>query len=936
MKHWRASAPAPVLSAQDRIASTPQSVVLRSLRRRFRQALAKNDAALALRAFQATRADWEQWCLQEEEEEAAAAAEGLKYQQGRPSQRTRENQCSSFKSQQQSSATTLAATTTASPPAAAPSSSSALTQQSSHQAPQQQKSEKTAALLFEFMLPTDPFLLDDYYSPHDSYDTPIDDQVPPPPPQQQQPPLRIRHRVLPWWFRKQQPSQRDHHHHATTTTTTLSIWEHPDRTTPLHEAARVGSPQLTRQLLLAATTTTAASAGGIVDVNVRNGALQTPLHLVAGGGVGYYGASTSTGSDDDDDEDDGIEIAPPPSLLVPPLRPKNNRHIVFGWRHKKKRDNKNNDKDKKAVVPHNQTNNNHNPKQQQQQTEETDRIATAQALLSQQGASTNSVDAAGRTALHYAAAMGRTALCLQVLVDNHIESLLTVVDHTHGRTPCEWAARNHHHALAAALEARAVLYTDPYGMEEELLVGVREPDGFSRKSLVAPFAWFVTLHNSMPREREARLEQGLRGIKVILVAKQEQAAAELGASRAVVAAEESSDDEEQEDDSIPSSLPDEFPLDEDEHVREDQSESSRLEEHRSLEEASSSEHVDLAKEQDILSQLMDTLNKTHVEIFLANHGWDVEAALCSFYRNPLETSLKDAGLSLPPKREVTEQTNQESLQMCLICCEVFDTESSSTQWRRLSSCDHSFCADCMGEYLAEAAKSRTTGLSIRCPHHACNVPLSPMEIVELAPTTDAFEALLRTANENMVLSAKDLRYCPHPGCEGVVKFSVPSYARKYINKKGLDTDLLETVGAVCTAVGDMSDDVPLTYEGVGDPHYYQSSSSVQPSTAHRFCFQCGELFTHWPVPCATLNEWNEAVKVKVGEVEGDSEKHADVAQKLWMKTNTRSCPKVRLHVPNGLLIRSFACNDPVSSFRSNMHVRISARSRFRRMTAAIT
>jgi hypothetical protein len=158
-------------------------------------------------------------------------------------------------------------------------------------------------------------------------------------------------------------------------------------------------------------------------------------------------------------------------------------------------------------------------------------------------------------------------------------------------------------------------------------------------------------------------------------------------------------------------------------------------------------------------------------------------------------------------------------------------------------------------------------------------------------TIEDYEVLLDATTEHFVLRVKDIKYCPHPDCVGVVKFN-PLECRHNLE---IRDDGLETVGAVCTASGEHGNDAPLTYEGVGDPAYYQSTSSVQPKTAHRFCFHCGSTDIHWPIPCQKLVEWKEEVKRQVGEVaggDGDDENYNDVAQKLWMKANTRPCPKV--------------------------------------------
>ena len=270
---------------------------------------------------------------------------------------------------------------------------------------------------------------------------------------------------------------------------------------------------------------------------------------------------------------------------------------------------------------------------------------------------------------------------------------------------------------------------------------------------------------------------------------------------------------------------------------------------------------------------------------------------------------------------------------CRICYQSF--KSTSPQWKSLSGCKHSFCKDCLGDYISDCADSKSYGLAILCPHHECNLPLSPLEIAELSPSSQAYDQLLETENKNFVVSksinmlflskteqelipkkivshsslfplqciieAKDVRFCPHPGCEGIVKFISPLFAKK----AKIDPALLHTVGAVCSVC--RSDDenlsdcaaIPRTYEGVPDPNYKDCRSSQPPRKAHRFCFCCGEQGFHWPVTCSRLADWKVAVEeqeleVRDGHEEGDTGNYNDLAQKLWLKTNTRPCPKVSL------------------------------------------
>jgi hypothetical protein len=168
--------------------------------------------------------------------------------------------------------------------------------------------------------------------------------------------------------------------------------------------------------------------------------------------------------------------------------------------------------------------------------------------------------------------------------------------------------------------------------------------------------------------------------------------------------------------------------------------------------------------------------------------------------------------------------------------------------------------------------------------------LTKNELQSLAPAL--WESLLGAADENFVATSEDLKFCPHSGCTGVVQRLVPSF----ISEEGFDHDIIDISGAVCVMLPEGAEDkgAPLTYEGVRDKRYVMSKGSTQPHMAHRFCFACGAESVHWPIPCEKLEEWKKKVREEVADQdEGEGAgNYQDVAQRLWMKANTRPCPQV--------------------------------------------
>lgn len=785
---------------------------------------------------------------------------------------------------------------------------------------------------------------------------------------------------------------------------------HPNATTPLHEAARLGHDKLVQFLL----------SNPLVDINARNGAGRTPL-IMAAGGVTEQEASRAWSS-----------TATPLGIRVPQPVPTTQaqqqqstssptskaaravrRFIRAGLLSKSRSADARSESKQQQQYAIRLSDSNHKRLL-------INRTNTTLTILAYshpddgsdhagQGPSINSVDALGRTALHYAAEMGRTEVCQAIA--NSFGAMLTVVDDM-GRTPIDLAgAQAQCKELAAYLEARAILYVDPYGMDEELLAAVEKQRNYSsRKSdqgradtsksyLVPPFAWFETWDMAQVQiEREARIDCCLASIqRVSRLKMQDQVKAQKNAQMKSLETEipwfvdalqveqrtsgsadgdhgndmvvvdsndcqphteplieepintgmqmqsetESemetpavSDDEKNEEciEKLPlvSTVDDEPRLgvasvsghDADSDMRpasigKQGSETKPTPEKdasltvnaandnsNDCDDADSNGAVRLA-DNDMGDQeapalvrtdydVFEHVHKAHIELLLKHHQWDGEMVIKRFAESPY-AAFMEAEVPIPVsvgvRSELATHGSTDMELMCLICCDAFD--SQSTNFRHLTGCKHSFCVGCLGDYLTMHANARTSGMTIACPHHDCNVPLTPLEIAELSPTTDVFERLLVCSSDSFVGAAKDLRYCPHPGCSGIVKINAPVF----VKSNGIDSSVLDIVGATCTATSvGMGPSCDYTYEGMADTNYCNAKSMIPPRKAHRFCFGCGETGIHWPCPCDRLEEWKMEIEKRVEEAKEEGgagiDGHDDIAQKLWLKTNTRPCPKV--------------------------------------------
>ena len=712
-------------------------------------------------------------------------------------------------------------------------------------------------------------------------------------------------------------------------------------TTPLHEAARLGSHEFVRALL---------DWGG--DPNIKNHSGRTALHMVAGGltaseeklvcasEISSHRVNNSKReSPSDEDDNDEKEAIQQPGIRAPvvPLfdainADEESRKAYHGMTKLRSvgRLIKSALRSSKTEAPSTQapeTVTSEEPLTQPDPEQlgklKTERMEAAISILSWtdpktgEGPSINAVDSMGRTALHYAAELGRDDVCMAIL--SKYDAILTIVDEL-GATPCELAAEQDHPDLAAHLEARAILYCDPFGADDDMMAAVLAavadgPNGNSlgqdnEASLVPPFGWFDTLSTEQAgEERTKRLQVGLKKMRNAI----ERRAVEANPKEAINSATNSP-------------VARAKPLDE------------QNEPDNSADEPDTSAFEGANNAGD---KSFGHLEESHVELFLSYHKWNVRAAIAAFRKDPF-SSFKDAGIPVPsgPKSIDSGQSpfwksaGEEDLGskdvfsqsgICLIC---YDDQVDDSEWRQLAGCGHGFCSGCLRDYITDCAGRKTTGLCLPCPHHECQVPISPSLVSELLSSSpEVYARLTDAAVEKFISSAFDMRFCPHPGCSGVVlRKDDPSVSM------GFDSEFLDFVGAVCTHASDprisddSNDDKRCTYEGVCDLEYFNCRSVRQPRKAHRFCFACGED-PHWPVACERLEAWKCKVHKELeglndGTNDGNGGRNFDdLAQKLWIKANTRPCPQVRPDLaPNNLnfpaLIPSIFANFPRNSAMS--------------------
>jgi ankyrin repeat protein len=806
---------------------------------------------------------------------------------------------------------------------------------------EQKFGDQNTAILQSTMKPGDSFIADDFFSPYDQYKQPVLKKLPDPvqhaAEQQALEDERIRRRRArrpQVAFRRlvrrgDQPDDSDlpsltatsGDDSSDTNKTQVPFKQDIYMTTPLHEAARLGAGNFVRFLL---------AQGG--NPNIRNGLCRTALHACAGGlTFEEHTLTCATEATMKETKSGSIEervvglraiFLPEEIFRLMHLDDALNSGVVetkgkkadgsiglMGRLFGSSRGRKSADQVDRAMVDTCSTIR-MQPDPDRLGAITAERMDAMLAILSWvqtktcDGPSINAVDADGRTALHYAAEMGRSDLCMAVL--SNFGAMLTIVDDLGARTPCEVASAQGYKALAAQLEARALLYIDPYGLDDDLLDNMNTVDDGPdpRSRLVPPFKWFRTLSiqavtsEILQRVSTTRAEM-LRAAeeydrRLVLTATNDVSAISIHITgqRSVSNDENQSQGTSSEDETI-------------EHDENDEAKALLQELTDSLDPGLKS---NLTESSTCLAAASSTegifnhLQDSHVERYLTFHKWLVAEAIGEFRKHPVEAFIK-AAVPLPAKIEFTGKSEERICQIC------YDDDVHDENWTQMSGCEHCFCKSCLIDYVYDCAKDKKPMFSINCPHHECSAVFSKHSI-ELLLVNDkpVLESLHKATIETFVTTSDDFKFCPFPACDGIVH----RLPHKKFSSNGFDPRFLNYTGAACTAIpgkSEIGDGCTMTYEGVEDLEY--SSNNRQPPKAHRFCFACGES-VHWPVDCQRLEKWKDKIREEIGDVnsDGKDDDYNDLAQKMWIKANTQKCPSCSVNIEKNDGCNHMICSNP--------------------------
>jgi len=149
------------------------------------------------------------------------------------------------------------------------------------------------------------------------------------------------------------------------------------------------------------------------------------------------------------------------------------------------------------------------------------------------------------------------------------------------------------------------------------------------------------------------------------------------------------------------------------------------------------------------------------------------------------------------------------------------------------SCNHLFCPTCFKEYLEFKVEDKITCVFTTCMMKDCNV-LVPSSLFEKFLSESKYKLYYENLLKNYTEHNDDIKWCPNPGCGRFVK-----------SKNHAPRDVTCECGTV-------------------------------------FCFKCLRE-GHRPCSCLLMDIW-------------DKKNNSDGENVLWLKANTKQCPKCGKHI----------------------------------------
>lgn len=226
------------------------------------------------------------------------------------------------------------------------------------------------------------------------------------------------------------------------------------------------------------------------------------------------------------------------------------------------------------------------------------------------------------------------------------------------------------------------------------------------------------------------------------------------------------------------------------------------------------------------------LSSSIVNLLLHHFKWNKQSLLEKFYDLEHDEFFRQAKIANPFAKKLLVHN---SMDLCPICCSDESKDMLSLE------CNHGFCEDCLKSYFTNQITNEGLAQTIVCPDFECEILIDEDTIIRFLSNNEfAKNIYTKIILNSYVTNNPRARWCPGKSCGHIINATSLTSAYNYAQL------------ITC----------------------YNCKTS--------FCFQCTQPW-HDPIKCILLLQWNK--------------KMLDDSQTvLWLKANTKSCPKCKVHI----------------------------------------
>ncbi|KAG8499913.1 hypothetical protein CXB51_006550 [Gossypium anomalum] len=246
------------------------------------------------------------------------------------------------------------------------------------------------------------------------------------------------------------------------------------------------------------------------------------------------------------------------------------------------------------------------------------------------------------------------------------------------------------------------------------------------------------------------------------------------------------------------------------------------------------------RQEDDISKVSTVLSISRVDatILLRYYNWSVSKVHDEWFADEGRVR-QSVGLL---ERPTVQVSNAREL-TCGICFESFLRDNITSV-----ACGHPFCLSCWRGYISTTIYDGPGCLSLRCPDPSCNAAVGKDMIDKLA-TSEEKEKYSRYLLRSYVEDNRKTKWCPAPGCEYAVDFTVGS-----------------------------------------------GNFDVSCNCSFSFCWNCTEE-AHRPVDCETVAKWI-------------LKNSAESENMNWILANSKPCPKCKRPIEKNQGCMHMTCTPP--------------------------